>query len=195
MSGQKELLCSKHPLLCGKKVYVYLPTFREEDGVVTDFDPRIDWEKLNEQLSGDEIFIVGGHPVMKKEFFTERFYARLKDYTFEPTPELLAAADVVITDYSSIIFDASLLALPMVFYCPDYETYERDFYLKYERDLPGEIVYDSENLLPSVREALKNGGETEKMKAFREKEVGACDGHSTERAAELICGYLKQKES
>lgn len=188
VKNSREVICQKHPLLRNKKVYVYLPTFRENDGALTDFDPMIDWAKLNADLDDEEVFVIGRHPVMKKEFFKE-FYSRVKDYTIDPTPELLAIADVIITDYSSVIFDASLMDKSMVFYCPDYGSYERDFYLNYDKDLPGETVTDSAKLL----DALRNAGSEEakeKVRAFREKQMGACDGKSTERIAKLIKNYL-----
>ncbi|MCM1544349.1 MAG: CDP-glycerol glycerophosphotransferase family protein, partial [Ruminococcus sp.] len=184
-------MIAKHPLLKDKKVYVYFPTFRETDGSLSEFEPQIDWAKLNDELSDDEVFIISRHPVMKNEFFKHVFYSRVKDYTFEPSPDLLAIADVVITDYSSIIFDASLLNMPLVFYCPDYDSYEREFYLNFEEDLPGELIKNSSELLPSIRDALNRGTETEQMKKFKQMEVGACDGHSTERVVNLIEGYLK----
>lgn len=187
-----EILKAKHPLLKDKKVYIYFPTFREIDGVVCDFDPKIDWEKLNDDLNDDEVFIICRHPVMKKPFFTNAFYSRVKDYTFEQTSMLLCIADVVITDYSSIIFDASLLDAPMVFYCPDYDDYERDFYLDYENDLPGEIVLEDENLLAALRKAKENMLSADKMQEFKAKEVGACDGNSTKRVSELIMNYLNE---
>ncbi len=188
VKDSREVISQKHPLLKNKKVYVYLPTFRENDGVVTDFDPMLDWAQLNNDLDDDEVFVIGRHPVMKKEFFKD-FYSRIKDYTVDPTPELLAIADVIITDYSSVIFDASLMDKSMVFYCPDYGSYERDFYLNYETDLPGEIVTDPTKLL----EALRRAGSEEskqKVRAFREKQMGACDGKSTERIAAVIRSYL-----
>lgn len=129
---------------------------------------------------------------MKKPFFTNAFYSRVKDYTFEQTSMLLCIADVVITDYSSIIFDASLLDAPMVFYCPDYDDYERDFYLDYENDLPGEIVLEDENLLAALRKAKENMLSADKMQEFKAKEVGACDGNSTKRVSELIMNYLNE---
>ncbi len=113
----------------------------------------------------------------------------MKDYTVDPTPELLAIADVVVTDYSSVIFDASLMDKPMVFYCPDYGNYERDFYLNYEKDLPGEIVTDPAKLLTALREAQK-AESMQAVKDFREKQMGACDGNSTKRIAKLITDYL-----
>lgn len=188
VKNSREVICQKHPLLRDKKVYVYLPTFRENAGALTDFDPMIDWAKLNSDLADDEVFVIGRHPVMKKEFFRD-FYSRIKDYTVDPTPELLAIADVIITDYSSVIFDASLMDKAMVFYCPDYGSYERDFYLDYDKDLPGEIVTDSALLLDALRRAESDESK-EKVIAFREKQMGACDGKSTERIVRLIEGYL-----
>lgn len=189
-----DMLISKHPLLKDKKIYIYFPTFREDDGVLCDFDPKIDWDKLNDDLDDDEIFIISRHPVLKKPFFKNAFYSRIKDYTFEETSALLSIADVVITDYSSIIFDASLLDIPMVFYCPDYDEYERDFYLDFEKDLPGEIIYEDSKLLGSLRSAGNNQYFRQKMASFKEKEVGACDGKSTERISDLIMTYLKSTD-
>ncbi|MBQ8503265.1 MAG: CDP-glycerol glycerophosphotransferase family protein [Clostridia bacterium] len=190
VNEKKNTICTKHPLLKNKRVYVYFPTFRESEGAPMTLDTKIDWAKLNEELSDDEVFVVSRHPVMKEEFFKGAFYSRVKDYTSDPTPELLAVADVVITDYSSIIFDASLMNKSMVFYCPDYGNYERDFYLDYDKDLPGEIVCDSESLLSALRRADEVSSR-EVIAKFREKEMGACDGHSTERVVNLIEEYLK----
>ncbi len=189
VKNSRDVICQKHPLLKDKRVYVYLPTFRENEGALTDFDPLIDWAQLNNDLADDEVFVIGRHPVMKKPFFKD-FYSRIKDYTVDPTPELLAVADVVVTDYSSVIFDASLLDKPMVFYCPDYGSYERDFYLDYDKELPGEIVTSSDKLLPVLREAAV-GKSLERVALFREKQMGACDGRSTERICRIIEDYLK----
>ena len=188
--SQKKSILSKHPFLSGKKVYLYLPTFREINGTVVDFDSKIDWVKLNDELSDDEVFIVSRHPVEKNGFFDGEYFSRVRDLTQEPTEELLSVANVVITDYSSIIFDAALLEIPLVFYCPDYDTYERSFYLDYEKDLPGRILKSSEDLLSSVRSALKSGKD-EAETAFRQKEMGACDGNSTAR----VIGIIKKRLS
>lgn len=187
---KQEIICTKHPLLKNKKVYVYFPTFREFEGALVPLETKIDWAKLNDELADDEVFVVSRHPVMKEEFFKGAFYSRVKDYTSDPTPELLAIADVVITDYSSIIFDASLMDKSMLFYCPDYGNYERDFYLDYDKDLPGEIISDFSELLPALRRADEVSSK-KVIAEFRQKEMGACDGHSTERVVKLIEEYLK----
>lgn len=183
---EKARIYSKHPILKDKKVYLYLPTFRENDGTVTDFDPKIDWVKLNDELNEDEVFVVSRHPVMKNAFFGGEYFSHVRDLTDEPTQELLSAAAVVITDYSSIIFDAALLSLPIVFYCPDYETYERSFYLDYNSELPGAVVKEQSDLLGAVRSSLQDEKAFAASREFCKKEMSACDGHSTERIVELI---------
>lgn len=179
---------NNYPDLKGKKLYLYAPTFREDNGKVTKFDPQIDFKKLNESLSENEVFIINRHPVMKEKLTADA--SKIIDLTDVPTPALLCSASVLITDYSSIIYDASLLNLPMVFYCPDNETYERDFYLKYPDDLPGDVITDGKNLLNKCRETLKNP-DTEKIRIFRESQMGACDGNSAKRIADTIRKWVK----
>jgi CDP-glycerol glycerophosphotransferase (TagB/SpsB family) len=189
ISEKKNEITFKHPLLKDKKVYVYFPTYREEDGHMVSFDPKIDWDKLNDELDDDEVFVLCRHPFMKQEYLKGRFLPRVKDYTDDPTPELLAVADVVITDYSTIVFDASLLDKSMVFYVPDYEKYKADLYLKYERDLPGDIVSDPTKLLGTLRKAFDTNN-AEALKDFKKKEMEQCDGKATKRVIELINNYM-----
>lgn len=187
----RENICSKHPLLKEKKhIYVYLPTNREYDDETAVFDPKLDWNELNDVLDDDEIFILCRHPNMKHEYIKGMLYPRVKDYTTDSAMELLSVADVVITDYSAIMFDSTIMDIPMVFYCPDYDTYDCDFYLNYERDVPGEIIKNPDELLEAARRA-KDNGYKESIKAFKEMEMGACDGNSTERVCKLIESYIK----
>ena len=187
----RENICSKHPLLKEKKhIYVYLPTNREYDDETAVFDPKLDWNELNDVLDDDEIFILCRHPNMKHEYIKGMLYPSVKDYTTDSAMELLSVADVVITDYSAIMFDSTIMDIPMVFYCPDYDTYDCDFYLNYERDVPGEIIKNPNELLEAARRA-KDNGYKESIKAFKEMEMGACDGNSTERVCKLIESYIK----
>ncbi len=182
---KREEICKKHPLLRDKKVYVYFPTFREEDGEIADFDPKIKWGKLNDDLYDDEVFVLCRHPFMKQQYIKGMFYSRVKDYTADPTAELIAIADVIITDYSSIVFDASLMGKAMVFYAPDYEKYQGEFYLSYEKQLPGEIIFGSDELLPALRRAVENSSE-EKIAEFCRREMDGCDGNATKKVIAVI---------
>ena len=191
LKESREGICSKHPLLKDKKkIYVYLPTNREYEDETKMFNPQLDWEELNDVLEDDEIFILGRHPKMTEEYIRGMLYPRVKDYTADSVMELLSVADVVITDYSAIMFDSTIMEIPMVFYCPDYDTYDCDFYINYERDVPGEIIKDPKELLEAIRRAGENSYK-ESVKAFKEKQMGSCDGKSTERVVALVENYLR----
>jgi CDP-glycerol glycerophosphotransferase (TagB/SpsB family)/glycosyltransferase involved in cell wall biosynthesis len=190
IAEKKKEICFKHPLLKDKKVYVYFPSYRDKDGEITDFNPKIDFAKLNDDLEDDEVFVLCRHPFMKQEYIKGSFYPRVKDYTDDPTPELIAVADVVLTDFSTIVFDASLLNKPMVFYEPDIEKCKADLYLRFEKDLPGETVTDSAKLLAALRRAVSAEPDTIFDK-FKDREMGMCDGKATKRVIELINSYLK----
>ena len=121
---------------------------------------------------------------------TDNDYPNIIDLSTESTLALTAACSVMITDYSSVSYDACLLDVPMVFYCPDIKEYERGFYLKFPDDLPGETVTKAENLLDALRRAKENPP-VERIQKFRNGQMSACDGHSTKRAVELIKSWLK----
>lgn len=188
-AAAKEALLSRQPALRGKTVYLYAPTFRERDGAPQDFDPKLDFAALNASLRDDEIFVVTRHPVMKTPFFAPDAYARLCDLTAEPTGDLLCCADVLLTDYSSLLFDASLMGIPTVFYCPDKGVYERSFYLDFDRDLPGPVTEDAA-AVPALLRKAKASPPLDRIRAFCAVQTAACDGNATARVAALIQSYL-----
>lgn len=189
-AAAKEALLSRCPSLRGKTVYLYAPTFRESGGTVQPFDPKLDFAALDASLRDDEILAVTRHPVMKTPFFAPGAYAHVCDLTAEPTGDLLCAADVLLTDYSSVLFDASLLGVPTVFYCPDRRTYERSFYLDLDRDLPGPLTENADEVLPLLRQ-VREAPPAERIRAFCARQTAACDGRSTARVAALIRAYLE----
>lgn len=187
----KAALLQRQPALVGKTVYLYAPTFREADGAPLAFDPQLDFSALDAALCDDEVFAVTRHPVMPTPFFAPGTYAHVLDLTDEPTGDLLCCANVLATDYSSVIFDAALLGVPCVFYCPDRAVYERSFYLEFDRDLPGPVFTSAASLLPMLREAYA-APDRERLRAFCEQQAAACDGHATERIVSLILSYLAE---
>ena len=104
-----------------------------------------------------------------------------------PTAELLPVTDVLVTDYSSVLFDYLLYEKAAVLFAPDLQEYEnnRGFYLDY-RKIPFPLAQTQKELADAVREY-----ETwvkvhkEEIHSFRKKYVGACDGHATQRILEL----------
>lgn len=105
---------------------------------------------------------------------------------------LLAAADVLVTDYSSLFFDYLNVRRPMVFFAPDLADYRdvvRGFYLDYDADLPGPVTTDSAEARGLIREALDHGGfDGYDLDAFAEKYCPLDDGHASERVVAHVFG-------
>lgn len=178
----------KHSGLNGKRIYLYCPTFRETDGKRVAYNPEINWSNLSQSMRSDEVFIICRHPLMDYRFENGE-YPNILDLSGESTLALTAASDVIITDYSSVIHDAVLLSVPAVFYCPDYKKYERGFYLDFPEGLPGEMVTDGSELLDCIRKTAENPPK-EKIERFKNEQLSACDGNSTERVVELIKKWM-----
>lgn len=185
----RDNILEKHPEFKDKRIYLYCPTFREINGEKTVYDPQLDFDAISNSLAENELLIIRRHPVMDYRL-TDANYPNIIDLTEESTIELTAASDVIITDYSSVIYDACLLGVPSVFYCPDYKNYERGFYLNFPEDLPGELVTDGAMLLDAVRRT-KEKPPAERIEKFISEQMEACDGKSAERVAELIESCLK----
>ena len=186
----REEVYAVYPEIRGKQVIVYAPTFRTSGGADRKvFQPDLDWGVLSENLREDQIFLICPHPVMQNEIVPP-VYDNIKVVRDFSTDKIMRITDLLITDYSSVIFEFSVFGKPIVFYCYDYDEYNRDFYLDYETDLPGDILKTQKELL-----AYLTAGEfipSEKLESFRAKFMDACDGHSTERVAEAIVKLLKE---
>ena len=143
-----------HPEIAGRKVVTYAPTFRggakERQKFINHFDIR----RFRNMFSEDYILIVKMHPSVKNGIYIYDDLAEdvlnLSDMDMN---DLLLCTDILITDYSSVIFDYSILKKPMIFYAYDLEEYmaERSFYYDYESFVPGPIVKTNDELLSAVK--------------------------------------------
>lgn len=187
----KEKIYKVYPELKQKKVIIYAPTFRDVGKDRTKFEPELDFDKLSEQLLPDQKMIICPHPVMENEILP-RNYENIQVIRDFSTNELMFISDMLITDYSSVIFEYALLRKPIVFYCYDLATYNRGFYLKYPDDLPGE-VYENQDELISYLQNPELHVINDRYMQFVQRYMSACDGHSSERIAQLINDYIEEK--
>lgn len=119
-----------------RALVLYAPTWRDgaPDPAVPD---AADWRAIREVLDReDAVLLVRSHPLGAGDYepgLGDRVRLLGSDLVADVTP-LLPAFDVLITDYSSLVFDASLVPVPTVFLAPDAETYavERGFYGRYQ---------------------------------------------------------------
>ncbi|NBI63073.1 glycosyltransferase [Clostridiales bacterium] len=180
----------RHESLKGKKIVLYAPTFREKGTKRIEYKPRINWQQLSQSLDKDVVLIIKNHPVMKYDLLKGKKFPNIKNMNSESTHVLMLASELLITDYSSVIFEYALLDKPIIFYCPDYQHYERDFYLNFPEDLAGELITEGEKLPAAIHKEL-HVPDLDRLEAFRKRTMGACDGHSAERVAGLIKDCLK----
>ncbi len=171
-----------------KKILLYAPTFRGKVAQAVSPDV-LDFEKMHRVLGDDWIFICKHHPFVKHPPVIPDACRR---YAFDVSKELdiqqlLMVCDVCISDYSSLIFEYSLLERPMLFLDYDLEEYYewRGFYYSLEDLTPGPIVRNTEEVIEYLQH-LEERFDLEKVRAFRKKFMSSCDGHATERILQLM---------
>lgn len=182
----------RYPQLKDKKIIMFAPTFRGA-GQNSAYYPLsvLDPNKLYESLGNDYAIIIKLHPFCKDKFIIDEKY---KDYVIDLSEEdeindLLFISDILITDYSSTIFEASLLNIPMIFYAYDLYQYisERDFYCDFETFVPGKIIFHQDQIAQTI---LTEDFESHKIESFRNKFFSDTDGKSSQRVADEIIKAL-----
>ena len=158
-----------------KKVLLYAPTWRDDeydpDGVYQ-FHPALDFTKLKEALCEEYVIAVKYHYLVGDRIDWSGMEGFV--YPFNAQAEissLYLVADALITDYSSVMFDYSLLHRALYFYTYDLEKYRdelRGFYFDFLEEAPGPISLTTEELIGDIkRYGTKIGGEfIKKAEAF-----------------------------
>ena len=143
---KREELYEKYPFLRDQKIILFAPTFRG-DGNKDACYPQdaFDINAFMEKMPEDTACIVKHHPFVHQPLdIPSRWQNRVLDLTGrDHINDLLLITDLLITDYSSSIFEAALLEVPMLFYAFDEEEYmaSRDFYFAYEEMVPGPVEH------------------------------------------------------
>ena len=182
----------RYPQLKNKKIMLFAPTFRG-NGQMSAYYPldAFDIEKAYEGLGGEYAILIKLHPFCQERFEIPEKYS---DFIIDMSEEdelndLLFVTDLLVTDYSSVIFEASLRDIPMMFYAFDLYDYisSRDFYYDFESFVPGKIVFSENELIACVK---NQDFEQEKVNGFKNKFFDDLDGKSSERVAHLILENL-----
>jgi CDP-glycerol glycerophosphotransferase len=117
---------------------------------------------------------------------------RVHDVSSHPSvEELCLAADVLITDYSSIMFDYAVLDRPILIHAPDWETYRsmRGTYIDLLAEPPGLVSSDASGLAQALRSGAAGGEEAGALRAaFRERFCSLEDGGAAERVVRAVWG-------
>ncbi len=166
-----------------ERFVVYAPTFRGNGQRSATAAPEADWADIAAALDDGWRIGVRQHP-----FVTQRSLpAGVVDATaVTHMNDLLMATDVLVTDYSSSIFEFALLRRPVVFFVPDLDEYEaaRSFYRPFDHYAIGPVVREADGLADAIRTARVDGA---RLDAFLDEFADALDGRSSERiAGELL---------
>lgn len=198
-SKKREEIYAKYPGWKGKKVVLFAPTFRG-DGNTTAYYPheKFPAAEIVDQLPEDVVLVVKHHPfVHSRPEIAPAYAEKIYDLTGkENINDLLLVTDVLVTDYSSSIFEAALLDIPMLFYAFDLEEYlkDRDLYFDIGLFAPGEIVDTWQQLVGSVDRILQEGETPRDLTNFKRFFLGSLDGKSTERTVKLVEDLYEGRE-
>lgn len=172
-----------------KKVILYAPTYRNKSG----FNFELDIKEMKEKLSDDYVLLVRLHYFVAKDLDldgVEDFVINVCNYP--DVQELLLLTDVLITDYSSIMFDYANLNRPMLFFTYDLEYYRdvlRGMYLDFENEAPGKLCKKTDELIDSLNNLDAYQLEyVDKLEQFRLAYNEFETGEASKKAFEKIFG-------
>jgi len=182
-----EAVREKYSLPAGKRVILYAPTFRGDSKREAAYHDDLDLEVMRERLGENAVILVRLHPFVASHTAIDPSLAGFViDASSHPDiNELMLVSDVLVTDYSSAIFEFSLLGRPMAFFAPDFEAYEaeRGFYFPYAEGVPGPVFTTSE----ALADYLAAGDfDTQRVARFKADSFDVADGHASERFVETL---------
>jgi CDP-glycerol glycerophosphotransferase len=183
----------------GTTAVLYAPTWRDDE-VFAQGGPsrrlRLDAAAFARELGDDHVLLLRLHPLMSGGAEVEP-HPSVREVSDHPDiSSLYLAADVLITDYSSAMFDFALTGRPMLFFVYDLETYQRSlrgFYFDFAPQAPGPLLRTSDEVLG----ALHRLPEVEREHAgraarFRRRYGELEDGFATDRVLDVVLGGVRQ---
>ena len=204
---KREELYQEYPYLKDKKVILFAPTYRGVSLKHSYYDyEELDVEKIYQEFANENyIFLFKWHPghyyQMQKQGIIPYDLEKYENFFYDFSDkrdinELLLITDVLITDYSSVIFDYALLNKPVVYFVYDYDVYQQDrgLYFELEDYIYGDIAKTSEELIDAIQNAKVLEA---KRETFMKKFMSKCDGNATRNTCEWIfennLDFIKEK--
>jgi len=176
-----------------KKVLLYAPTWRDDQYDLRKgytYKTGADFDLLKEQLGDEWVILFRAHYFIASRFDFSEYEGFIYNVSkYSDINELYIASDILITDYSSVFFDYSVLQRPIIFFMYDKEQYAselRGFYLDLD-ELPGDIVETTEGVVEVLHDiSTYEKRYAQDLKKFRNKFSSKDDGSSSKRVVEHI---------
>lgn len=173
-----------------RKIILYAPTFRDQE--LDHFNLQLDLEKMFEHLSDEYILLIKLHPAIQQQLNLETKYP---GFAFDVSGhkkmnDLLLITDLLITDYSSIPFEFSLLEKPMLFFAYDLDQYtkERGLWGEYSDLVPGPVLKTTREIIEIIETKAYDFSE---IKEFSMKWNQYNNGKASENFVRYITGSEK----
>ncbi|MFF2508453.1 CDP-glycerol glycerophosphotransferase family protein [Streptomyces sp. NPDC058067] len=176
-----------------RKVVLYAPTWRENQprkGGRYGLDLRLDLTAAERALGDDHVLLVRRHYLVGGTVpgTTSGF---VRDVTRHPdVGELLLISDVLVTDYSSLMFDFAQTGRPMLFHTYDLDHYRdtlRGFYFDFAAQAPGPLLTTGEEVVAALRDpAAATAGHEDAYRRFREVFCDLDDGRAAAHVADAM---------
>lgn len=173
-----------------KKVILYAPTWRDskDGGKTYAMKPPIDVKYWEEQLSRDYVLLFRTHQYTNTVLGVQ-FNEFCRDFCSYPVVnDLIKIADIMISDYSAIIFDYCITERPLLCFGYDYDEFAKDrgFYVNIEDVLPMGVQRTQEELIDLIK-TMNYKDACEKTRSFKNKymEYG---GNATETCVKTVFG-------
>ena len=193
VNNLKEEIYNKYKIDKDKKVVLYAPTYREGKSFQA-YD--LDFERVIKALEsrfGDSfVLLYRFHYLLNQSEESKNFYPKGINVTeYSDMQELLVASDILITDYSSIMWDFSLQDKPIFLYQNDadyYEEEDRGFYCPV-REWPYIKAHSTDEMVDAILE-FDEERYLQELHAFIDKYQSFDDGHASERVVERIMDVI-----
>lgn len=170
------------------KLYLFTPTFRSAKDTHM---PEIDWRAIDSQLYDDEVLVVKPHPY--GEQFNLHSYDHIMELSkMELSMDFVLDCDVLITDYSSIMFDAYLMNKPVILFEKESGYVQnRGMYLQYPDGYCSRYATNEQELISMIRSA---DSLSSIEKNCLDYVADMCDGYSCKRISRFIMEVNNNEE-
>lgn len=177
-----------------KKIILYAPTFRDNAKVENKFesDIKIDFKEFYDRFGDEYVLLLRMHVTASSEIDIPKEYENniINASSYPDIQELYLITDILITDYSSVLFDFAVMERPIIFYAYDLEEYKNDIrgaYLDYEQEVPGKIVKSQKELFDAIEKIeTLNLKYKDKLSEFKDKYAPLDDGNASNRIVKKI---------
>jgi len=181
----KTSFYQNNPILKEKKVILYAPTFRKGEDEVNHL--QLDIQKMVTELPSDYVLLIKFHPAVQCTLNIIHDHPNFAfDYSDYPNiNELLIITDILITDYSSIPMEFSLLRRKMIFFAYDLADYKQKngLWEDFETSVPGPVAKHTDEVIEAI---LNEETNLLLLDAYAKKWMHYCDGYASERLVKAL---------